>query len=423
MFRHVTPILSQCSGFQNSGFQHSVYKKLSNAALLCALVVCGVCGCSQDAPIVTYKISTKVPDQLKPGKQRMLVTMLPYNDKVWFFKVAAGPEKAIDSIEPEFRKFVETVQFDSGSPVLNELPEGWRRGGEKPMRFASIDVTTPGKQLDVSVSSLPRPPSTVGDEASEEDWNKYVGLNVNRWRGQLGLPPSQEKWAGGEPIELASGDGEGIWLDIVGESDAANASMGGSMMGGGAPRGRSAQGAGPFSGGGGGPFSGTGADVPGSSDPPTKQTSSSRLKFDRPDGWRDGRMSSMRWAAFNVGDKKTQAEVTVMPAGGDLHGNVKRWIGQVIGEPPEDDIVDKAIEDAKEMQVSGRDAQRFVLTGDDPEKGTAIDATIVPMEGGVNMFIKNDRAGDHDHRTKRCVSRLSQVAEVLTDWLTSNNPN
>lgn len=325
----------------------------------------------------------------------MLVGMLPRGEKVWFFKVTAGPEKAVDTIEAQFRKFVETVQFESKSPNLSELPEGWRRGGEKQMRFASIDVTTPGKQLDISISSLPRPPSTIGEQGSKDDWDKYVVLNVNRWRGQLGLDPSEEKWAGGEPIELASSDGQAVWLDIVGDASAGSGSMGGPM----------AQRGGPFSGGpmsggpmsGGGPFSGANATPSTSSDAPTKQASNSKLKFDRPDGWRDGRMSSMRWAAFNVGEapdpenpeaENLQAEVTVMPAGGDLRGNVARWIGQVIGGQPDDAVVDKALEDAAKLQVSGREAQRFVLTGDDKTKGTAIDATIVPMEGGVNMFIK-----------------------------------
>lgn len=364
MFRHDTPTL----------IPRYLRTKFSGVLFAC-IFLAGVIGCGNEAPIVTYKISTKVPDQLKPGKERMLVAILPLGEKVWFFKVSAGPEKAVGTIESQFRDFVKTVKFESGSPVLTELPEGWRRGGEKRMRFASIDVTTPGKQLDISISNLSRPPSSGGSTA--DDWDKYVLLNVNRWRGQLGLEPSQDKWAGGEPIELASSDGQGVWLDIVGESAASNRSMGAPM----------AQSGGPFSGA--GPFSGNANphNASANSDPP-KKPFNPRLKFDRPDGWRDGRMSSMRWAAFNVGPKKTQAEVTVMPAGGELRGNVQRWIGQVIGEKPEDAVVDEALKDAIKLQVSGRDAQRFVLTSDDTNKETAIDATIVPMEGGMNMFIK-----------------------------------
>ena len=144
---------------------------------------------------------------------------------------------------------------------------------------------------------------------------------------------------------------------------------------------------GPFSGA--GPFSGNAnpSNASANSDPP-KKPFNPRLKFDRPDGWQDGKMLPMRWAAFNVGSEDSPAEVTVMPAGGELRGNVQRWIGQVIGEKPADTVVDKALKDAIKLQVNGRDAQRFVLTDGDDEQSTAIDATIVPMDGGVNMFIK-----------------------------------
>ena len=88
-----------------------------------------------------------------------------------------------------------------------------------------------------------------------------------------------------------------------------------------------------------------------------------------------------------------------MPAGGDLRGNVARWIGQVLGQSPGDKVVDKALEDAKKLDVSDRPAQRFVLTDPDNDSGTAIDATIVPMEGGRSMFIKMtgpiDTINDH----------------------------
>ncbi|NNE00852.1 MAG: hypothetical protein HKN47_26350 [Pirellulaceae bacterium] len=115
---------------------------------------------------------------------------------------------------------------------------------------------------------------------------------------------------------------------------------------------------------------------------------SDALKFERPDGWRDGKMSSMRLAAFNVGPEAESAEVTVMAAGGDLRANVARWIGQVIGEQPATDVVDTALENAEKLDVSGRPAQRFLLTGTDADSGNAIDATIVPLDSGASMFIK-----------------------------------
>tara|TARA_R110002049_G_scaffold2750_8_gene22283 strand:+ start:236141 stop:237235 length:1095 start_codon:yes stop_codon:yes gene_type:complete len=335
-------------------------------------------GCSEPEPITTYVIPTKIPPQLKPERDRMLAAMVPHEDEVWFFKVV-GPESATEVIDEPFREFVESIEFRDGNPDLSQLPEDWRLGAKKPMRFATIDINTPTKQLDVSISSLSR----------QESWDEQVVMNVNRWRDQLGLDPSKGDWAGAEQIETASTDG--VWVDLIGKSSAGSSSMSPPMMGG----------------------------MPGSMPPtrrPVAQASEPdpRLKSKRPDGWRDGKKSSMRWASYNVGPEDASAEVTVIPAGGDTRGNIKRWIGQIRANVT-DEMVDQAMESADNINVSGRDAQRFILTGDalpgdasgddqdsdadesdnpsdtaasGPQPGQSIDATIVPLEDNFSLFIK-----------------------------------
>lgn len=321
-------------------------------------------GCREPAPIITYNVPTEVPQQLKPGKDRMLAVMLPKGEDVWFFKVT-GPEKAVDSIESTFRSFLEQVTFDGDVPALDELPEGWRRGGEKPMRFATLDVETPLKQLDISVSKL----------QLQGDWDNQVNMNVNRWRGQLGLEKSDEKWAEGKLIEIAAADNDSIWVDLIGESGGSSGMT--------PPFANRRP-----------PFAAGGSETPntesgsGKGNAPPAAKSDDRLKYQRPEGWRDGRMSSMRMAAFNIGPEESQAELTVIPAGGDLRGNVARWLGQVRdGEVP-DEVVDAAMAAATKVSVDGRDGQRFFLAGDEADQGTAIDATIVPMDDGMSVFVK-----------------------------------
>lgn len=292
----------------------------------------------------------------------MLAAIVPQASDTWFFKVT-GPESAMELVADDFRRFVESIQFDEDGPVLSELPAGWRRGGESAMRFATLDVDTPQKQLNISISKLGR----------QEDWDEEVKMNVNRWRGQLGLASSDAKWADAEPISVASADGPSAWVDLVGaESD--TGMMSPPMMDGHPPI---SPGAG-MAQGSAAPTTPSVADVP--ADP--------RLKFQRPEGWRDGRMSSMRMAAFNIGPEDSPAELTVIPAGGDLRGNVARWLGQVRGGSVPDDVVDQALANAKKIDVDGRPAQRFLLTGEDSSSGTAIDATIVPLEEGISLFVK-----------------------------------
>jgi hypothetical protein len=100
-------------------------------------------------------------------------------------------------------------------------------------------------------------------------------------------------------------------------------------------------------------------------------------------------MSMMRLAAFQIGPTDRQAELTIIQAGGDLRGNVDRWLGQVLGGPAPADVVDKALADAQKLSVSGREAQRFFLSGgDDKPNAQAIDATIVSVGDGMSLFIK-----------------------------------
>ena len=287
----------------------------------------------------------------------MLAVMIPQESQTWFFKVT-GPEPAIESIEPAFREFLESVAFKNGEPDLSELPDGWKHAGKKAFRFASVNIETPNKQLDLSISSL----------SKQADWDQEVAMNVNRWRGQLGLEKSGKKWAGAEPVLLAATKEKCVWVDLLGEASSGPPAMTPPMLGQRMPR----------------------PAAPGPSDSSSEE--SSRFDYDLPEGWIKEKAAGMRLLAFSMGPKDAAAELTVISAGGDTRGNVKRWIGQ-IREDISDEIVDQAMDDVKKIKVGGRDAQRFVLNGDEAKSeagddGQSIDATIVPLEGNFSLFIK-----------------------------------
>ncbi len=503
----------------------SRFMRRNMGLVLLACCMAGFAGCERLDPVVTYTVPTKIPAKLVPGKDRMLAAMLPKGNEIWFFKVT-GPEGAVDSIAAEFRSFVERIEFEEGSPKLNDLPTGWRRGGEKPLRYATLDVETPDKQLGISVSSLP---------LREDTWDEQVQDNVNRWRGQLGLPKSDAKWAGGEAITVQTADPNAVWVDIVGEtgvtnsmsppfanrippssasgtlpsqsaSPSANSAADERMLAAMVPKGsdvwffkvkgakgvvaslsktfrefvegvqfengapvldnlpptwvrggarrfryatldvatpagkldisvsklvrqqdkpwaeqvdmnvnrwRGQMGLPPSTEkwAGGQPLSVATADegsvwvdlagdagtvkTPTLDLPMTGQTESGNkaeaVTYERPKGWRDGRMSSMRLAAFNVGPEDKSAEITVIPAGGDLRGNVARWLGQVRSGTVADEVVDQALDNAQDVTVAGKPGKRFLLEAEkDAEPRMAIDATIVPLggDGASSLFIK-----------------------------------
>lgn len=338
-------------------------------------------GCSQQEGIETYKISKKVPEQLLPGKDRLVAVMIPRGDKVWFFKIL-GPQDSVDLVGERFRSFVTAAKFDdNGDPVLKPLPEGWRRGGKKPMRFATIDINTEKKQLDLSVSSLPAP-ATMNDE----NWQDYVAQNVNRWRGQVGMDPSSEPFAGAETLAVEAAKGEAIWVDLIGQAGAGSPPMMGPMSG-----------AGPMM---------TG-DVPREPAEP----SSSSLDFETPDGWQEQPARGMREAAFKLEADGAEAEVTVITAGGNLRNNVARWMGQVAGGTPEDSEVDEMLASAEKFEVSGRPAQRFIISGDGEKGQSSIDATIVEIGEGRSKFVK--MTGD-----PAVVAKESKAMRTFLDSLT-----
>jgi hypothetical protein len=85
----------------------------------------------------------------------------------------------------------------TGQPAMPQLhwklPAGWEEAPPGQMRVASFKVKGEGKQqADVSVVPLP---GLAGGDLN----------NVNRWRGQVGLPPlKEEEFAKlGQPIEIA----------------------------------------------------------------------------------------------------------------------------------------------------------------------------------------------------------------------------
>lgn len=83
------------------------------------------------------------------------------------------------------------------------LPKGWAEEKGGGMRFATLKPSVPGK-LDVSVVVLP---GTAGGELS----------NVNRWRGQIGLPPINEAALGTARKVVKSRAGKVALFDFTSE--------------------------------------------------------------------------------------------------------------------------------------------------------------------------------------------------------------
>lgn len=298
-------------------------------------------GCKREPDIVQYTIDPSMPAALS-SETRMLGVIVPQESEVWFYKLT-GDAPLIDKVSEEYRAWAQQVSFANGKPQF-DLPDGWVQKPGSSMRFATLEIPVGEPPLEVSISSLPK----------NDSWDKVVMANVNRWREQLGLQPSSEQWAGAELLSETQSDEPAIWVDITGQAT-------------------------------------TGSMPP--MVPPTASATATAaappapIAFNKPEAWQEGKTSSMRWAAFTVGPEDKSAELTVIPAGGDLRGNIERWLGQIRPDGVTDEDVDAVISAASDVTVDGIQSQRFVMTGTG-EAPQAIDATIVPLGEGFSLFIK-----------------------------------
>ena len=142
---------------------------------------------------------------------RMLAAIVPHDGQAWFFKLS-GPEAAVSKVAEDFESFVKTVSFPekSGGKPDWKLPEGWeQKSGGADLRFATITIPADGKPMDLTVS-MPLP-WKAGDKKELLD-------NVNRWRGQMQLPPVGAKDVSNDThtLNLADAKTDAIVVDLKG---------------------------------------------------------------------------------------------------------------------------------------------------------------------------------------------------------------
>ena len=145
---------------------------------------------------------------------RMVVAIFQRAEAAWFFKISGSPEKVSES-ESDWQPFIDDVKFEpagGGEQPVWELPEGWSPGGKAQMVFAILKM--PDTDAEIRISRL----------GGQQD----LLSNVNRWRGQLGLPPAEAN-ALDENLVVKQGEGgEYRLFDQSGQSS--GQSMGGPFM-------------------------------------------------------------------------------------------------------------------------------------------------------------------------------------------------
>ncbi|GIX03738.1 MAG: hypothetical protein KatS3mg113_0744 [Planctomycetaceae bacterium] len=342
-------------------WQSSILNSKTLGCLLLGLNALVIAGCRREEQIHQYVIpklsSIQLPapgqqektdqDQSAKRPERLLGAIIsPPGEQTWFFKLSGSPERVEPQVQ-RFETFIRSIRFVNGEPVWIAPPE-WSQQPASGMRFASFRVDHEQPVLELTVIPLPR---------FEGDAEQQLLANINRWRGQLSLPPLQPEELKTEvrPIELEGGL-LAYFVDFTGQS--ANASTPQMFR---TNRTLSPQ------------------AMRGENGTP------GNLLGTPPAHWRPGRVGGMRKAAYTLVDEDQglSGEVTVIDLareGGDRVANVNRWREQVGLPAASAEEIQKSL---KPITVDGLTGDYVQLHGNN---GQSIFGVIVDRENRTWFF-------------------------------------
>ncbi|MCH2183551.1 MAG: hypothetical protein MK108_16250 [Mariniblastus sp.] len=296
----------------------------------------------QVRPAPAGDTTTDVVDAAEQGVDRMVVAIANRPEATWYFKIT-GPVDLVTSTEPQWRVFLEQVRFSAEGNPEWDVPEGWSVGATAPMRFATL-VIQREPELELRVSRLGP--------------NQDSLSNVNRWRKQLQLSDTTAADLNLGEIENPAGSME--LFDEEGRFQSSRMTA-------------------PFAGG----------NV---TRPPVRQPPSGSAKLVVPDGWEEGRTSSIVKARLlkTDGDQSAQISVTELPAAANRWlPNAQRWAGEI----GMDESVEELEALTREATVDGLPGKRIRLVNPTDEGARATIGLMV-VQGDAAWFFK--LTGDRD---------------------------
>lgn len=343
---------------------------------ICLITTMLLIGCGQEENITTYRVPkphvihesnppavSKAQDDVRsfPTEStpatpaRMLGAVVPGEGKSWFFKLTGNPDAAA-GIAPVFETFIQSIKFANGTPSWT-TPEGWQQlpdddpknAGIFP-RVATLMISTEGEPLELSVTSL------NGDGGG-------LLSNINRWRGQMSLPPLKEIQPDDALKQLTVEGKTATLVNLLGTS-----------------RSRSMGGRPPFA-------SGTPPTTPTTTpSKPPSAPSKAPLTYTVPEGWTPGKGNIFSVAAFGVsGSGGTSVEITITPAGGDPISNINRWRGQIKLKPVSEAALKSEL---KTIDVDGIQASYVELVGPESAEVRQSILGVLAEKSGTTWFIK-----------------------------------
>jgi hypothetical protein len=278
-----------------------------------------------------------------PRPERMIGIIFPLKDAQWFLKLQGNVE-AVTARENDVREFLKSLRFPPGEPIQWTLPTGWQQLKGTQMRYATLVLDGPAA-LEMTVTTLP----TRDDVLAAEQ----VVMNINRWRGQLSLPPIESSDLAQQTEKLTLGDVEAYWVSIIGRPQPKPAAM--------MPPQRPAV-------------------TP--EEKPVRKAEGVAPMFEKPADWSEAPPAMFAAVTLQARDGDETAKITVTPAKGNRLDNVNRWRGQAgLGEFSKEELNSAA----RKVPVGKLSGDLYEISG----AKRAIFGVIVE-EGEQMWFVKLD---------------------------------
>ena len=170
----------------------------------------GIVSCGPREEIRTYNAPredagnkvTAAGGETQEKKTRLLGLIIPKSaQESWFVKFS-GPVEQIEPHAAAFDIFIRSIRVAEGSTNLTFTPPpGWKEAPPRAMRIATFLPPGEGKQPELYLS---------------QPFGGSLLDNVNRWRGEVGLPSVQETELPKVVTEVMLGEVKAYRVDFTG---------------------------------------------------------------------------------------------------------------------------------------------------------------------------------------------------------------
>ena len=156
-------------------------------------------------------------------QERMLGALIPHRDETWTF-LLRGSNDAVQADKDKFVSLVKSVRFDvpaksdahsphaADDPITAAAQRAGLAAWTTPEGWQAVPTTKQMRALTLKVGAAELAASQFPKRIMSEE---LKGMNINRWRGQIGLPPTEDLTLN-TPVKLAVGSQQVDLYDITG---------------------------------------------------------------------------------------------------------------------------------------------------------------------------------------------------------------